>query len=35
MTTEIATFMRKLEGRWDGHLEALFIRRDVDAAMAE
>ncbi len=35
MTTEIARFMRKLEGRWDDHLEALFVRRDVDAAMAD
>ena len=35
MTTEIARFMRKLEGRWDDHLEALFARRDVDAAMAD
>jgi carboxymethylenebutenolidase len=35
MTTEIAQFMRKLESRWDDHLEALFIRRDVDAAMAD
>ena len=35
MTTEIAQFMRELEGRWDHHLEALFTRRDVDAAMAD
>jgi carboxymethylenebutenolidase len=35
MTTEIAQFMRKLERRWDDHLEALFIRRDVDAAMTD
>ena len=35
MTTEIAQFLRKLERRWDDHLEALFIRRDVDAAMAD
>jgi len=35
MTTEIAQFMRKLERKWDDHLEALFIRRDVDAAMAD
>ena len=35
MTTEIARFMRQLEGRWDDHLEALFVRRDVDAAMAD
>lgn len=35
MTTEIAQFMRKLEGRWDDHLQALFVRRDVDAAMAD
>jgi carboxymethylenebutenolidase len=35
VTTEIAQFMRKLESRWDGHLEALLTRRDVDAAMAD
>jgi len=35
MTTEIAQFMRKLERKWDDHLEALFVRRDVDAAMAD
>lgn len=35
MTTEIAQFMRKLERRWDDHLEALFVRRDVDAAMVD
>jgi len=35
MTTEIAQFMRKLERRWDDHLEALFDRHDVDAAMAD
>jgi carboxymethylenebutenolidase len=35
MTTEIAQFMRKLERRWDDHLDALFVRRDVDAAMAD
>jgi len=35
MTTEIAQFMRKLERRWDHHPEALFIRRDVDAAIAD
>jgi carboxymethylenebutenolidase len=35
MTTEIARFMRELERRWDDHLDALFIRRDVDAAMAD
>jgi carboxymethylenebutenolidase len=35
MTTEIAQFLRKLESRWDAHLEALFVRRDVDAAMAD
>jgi len=35
MTTEIAQFMRKLEGRWDDHLEALLTRRDVDAATAD
>jgi carboxymethylenebutenolidase len=35
MTTEIAQFMRKLEGRWDDHLEALFTGRDVGAAMAD
>ena len=35
MTTEIAEFMRKLERKWDDHQEALFTRRDVDAAMAD
>jgi carboxymethylenebutenolidase len=35
MTTEIARFLRTLEGRWDDHREALFTRRDVDAAMAD
>jgi carboxymethylenebutenolidase len=35
MTTEIAQFMRKLERRWDDHVEALLTRRDVDAAMAD
>jgi len=35
MTTEIAQFLRKLEARWDGHMDALFMRRDVDAAMAD
>jgi carboxymethylenebutenolidase len=35
MTTEIAQFLRTLEGRWDDHLQALFVRRDVDAAMAD
>ena len=35
MTTEIAQFMRRLEGRWDEHLEALLTRRDIDAAMAD
>jgi carboxymethylenebutenolidase len=34
MTTEIAQFMRTLERRWDDHREALFLRGDVDAAMA-
>ena len=34
VTTEIAQFMRKLEGIWDGHVDALLKRRDVDAAMA-
>jgi carboxymethylenebutenolidase len=33
MTTAIAQFLRKLELMWDAHLEALFERRDVDAAM--
>ena len=33
MTTEIAQFMRKLEGIWDEHVQALVDRRDVDAAM--
>ena len=35
VTTEIAQFMRKLEGIWDGHVDALLKRRDVDAAMAD
>jgi carboxymethylenebutenolidase len=35
MTTEIAQFMRKLECRWDDHVEALLTHRDVDAAMAD
>ena len=35
MTTEIAQFMRKLEGIWDRHVEELMKRRDVDAAMAD
>jgi carboxymethylenebutenolidase len=35
VTTEIAQFMRKLEGIWDAHVDALLKRRDVDAAMAE
>src|SRR5690348_10317641 len=35
MTTEIARFMRTLERRWDDHVDALYIRRDVDAAMAD
>jgi carboxymethylenebutenolidase len=35
VTTEIAQFLRKLERRWDGHLDALFTRHDVDAAMAD
>ena len=35
MTTEIAQFLRKLEARWDDHMDALFTRRDVDAAMAD
>jgi carboxymethylenebutenolidase len=33
VTTEIAQFMKRLEGRWDDHLDALLIRHDVDAAM--
>ena len=33
MTTQIAQFMRQLEGIWDEHVEALIRRRDVDAAM--
>src|SRR3954447_19722393 len=33
MTTEIARFMRTLEGVWDGHLDALLEHRDVDAAL--
>jgi carboxymethylenebutenolidase len=35
VTTEIAQFMRRLERRWDDHLDALFTRHDVDAAMAD
>jgi carboxymethylenebutenolidase len=35
VTTEIARFMRKLETLWDGHVEALYDRRDVDAAMRD
>lgn len=35
MTTEIAQFMRRLEGRWDDHTAALLTRGDVDAAMAD
>jgi carboxymethylenebutenolidase len=35
MTTEIARFLRTLEGRWDGHLDALLTRCDVEAAMAD
>jgi carboxymethylenebutenolidase len=35
MTTEIAQFLRTLERRWDDHLQALLIRRDVEAAMAD
>jgi carboxymethylenebutenolidase len=35
MTTEIARFMRRLEGVWDDHVEALIARRDVDAAMVQ
>ena len=34
VTTEIAQFMRKLEGIWDAHVDALLKRRDVDAAMS-
>ncbi len=33
MTTQIAQFMRQLEGIWDAHVEALIGRRDVAAAM--
>jgi carboxymethylenebutenolidase len=33
VTTEIAQFMRKLEGTWDAHVQALLEHRDVDAAM--
>ena len=33
MTTEIARFMRRLETLWDEHVDALYARRDVDAAM--
>ena len=35
VTTEIAQFMRKLEGIWDGHVDALLKRRDVAAAMSD
>jgi carboxymethylenebutenolidase len=34
MTTEIARFMRRLETLWDEHVEALYARRDVEAAMS-
>ncbi len=33
MTTQIAQFMRQLEGMWDEHVDALIGRHDVDAAM--
>src|SRR6478735_6427407 len=33
VTTQIAQFMRQLEGMWDEHVEALIRRHDVDAAM--
>jgi carboxymethylenebutenolidase len=34
MTTEIARFMRTLEGVWDDHLGALLERRDADSALS-
>jgi carboxymethylenebutenolidase len=33
VTTEIAQFMRRLEGTWDAHVQALLEHRDVDVAM--
>ena len=35
MTTEIAQFMRRLEGRWDAHVQALVKNRDVEAALVD
>ncbi|HEX4062442.1 MAG TPA: hypothetical protein VHY58_15610 [Streptosporangiaceae bacterium] len=35
VTTEIARFMRQLERRWDDHVLAALVRRDVRAAMAD
>jgi carboxymethylenebutenolidase len=34
MTTAIAQFMRELERVWDGHRDALLLRRDLTAALA-
>jgi len=34
VTTAIAHFMRELERAWDGHREALLVRRDLAAALA-
>ena len=35
MTTEIARFMKRLEGIWDDHLAALLTAHDPQAALAE
>jgi carboxymethylenebutenolidase len=35
VTTAIAQFMRELERAWDGHREALLVRRDLDASLAQ
>jgi carboxymethylenebutenolidase len=35
MTTAIAQFLSKLERMWDAHVEALYERREVAAAMAD
>jgi carboxymethylenebutenolidase len=34
VTTAIAQFMRDLERAWDGHRDALLVRRDLAAALA-
>jgi carboxymethylenebutenolidase len=34
MTTAIAQFLNKLEKLWDAHVESLYDRRDVTAAMS-